>query len=125
MMKRVAVDFRPVSRFFWRVLSVPLFFKIMGIGVLVAAIFGGATLLQIGGSISRTLHQVLEERTRSTARSLVASLERPMSTGDVFTVNQKIRRTVRTFPDVRYIVVQDAQGTVVAHTFERGVPAHK
>ena len=122
-MNGVAADFRPVSRFLWRVLSVPLFFKIMGIGVLVAAIFGGATLLQIGGSISRTLYQVLEEKTRSTARSLVASLERPMSTGDVFTVNQKIRRTVQTFPDVRYIIVQDARGTVVAHTFERGVPA--
>jgi signal transduction histidine kinase len=105
------------------VLSAPLFFKIMGIGLVVAAVFGSVTLIQVYGSVSRTLHQVLEQRARSMARSLAASLERPMSTGDLFSVDQRLRRTRRMFPDARYIIVRDAKGQVVSHTFEKAVPA--
>ncbi len=121
-MKRLSIFNKPTSRFVWGVLSIPLFFKIMGIGLVVAAVFGSITLLQIHGSISRSLHQMLEERTRSVAGSLVASLERPMSTGDMLAVNQRLKRVRRMFPDVRYIIVRDARGQVVSHTFERAVP---
>ena len=94
----------------------------MGIGRVVAAVFGSITLLQIHWGISRALHQMLEERTRSVAASLVASLERPMSTGDLLAVNQRLQRVRRMFPDVRYIIVRDARGRVVSHTFERAIP---
>jgi len=104
------------------VLSIPLFFKIMGIGLVVAAVFGGVMLLQIRGSVSHTLHHMLEERTRSIARTLVASLERPMSTDDLFSVKQELQGTLEVFPDVRYIVVRDAAGRIVSHTFEHTVP---
>lgn len=114
---------RPVVQLFWWVLSVPLFFKIMGIGLLVGAAFGGVTLWQVHGSTSRTLHRMLEERTRSLAHSLVDGLQRPMSTGDAFSVDEKLRRTCQMFPDVRYILVRDAKGQIVSHTFETGVPA--
>jgi len=106
----------------WWVLSIPLFFKIMGIGLVVAAVYGGVILLEIRGTISRSLYQMLEERTRSTARSLVATLERPMSTGDLFSVDQKLQRTRQMFPDVRYIIVRDGKGKIVSHTFERAMP---
>ena len=106
-----------------RALSVPIFAKILGIGVLVATIFGGMTLMQIHGSISRALHEMLKERTLAIAGSLVASLERPMSTGDVFSVDQKVLRTRRMFPDIRYIIVCDRQGEIVTHTFEGQLPA--
>ena len=121
-MKRRWVFGRSVSRLFWGVLSIPLFFKIMGIGLVVAAVFGSVTVLQIRGSISRALHQMLEQRTRSMAHSLVAGLERPMSTGDVFSVDQRLQRTWQMFPDIRYIIVRDAKGQIVSHTFKKAVP---
>jgi len=122
LMKRLSMSSRPIARLISWVLSIPLFFKIMGIGLVVAAVFGGVMLLQIHGSVSRTLHQMLDQRTRSIARSLVASLERPMSTGDLLSVNQRLQRTRQVFPDVRYIIVRDAGGRIVSHTFEHAVP---
>lgn len=121
-MRRRWVFGRSISRLFWGVLSIPLFLKIMGIGLVVAAVFGSVTVLQIRGSISRALHQMLEQRTRSMAHSLVAGLERPMSTGDVFSVDQRLQRTLQMFPDIRYIIVRDAKGQIVIHTFKKAVP---
>lgn len=112
-----------LSRLLWWAFSVPVFFKIMGIGLVVAAVFGAVTLIQIRSSVSQMLYELLEERTRAIARSLAASLERPISTGDLLLVRQKLERTRQLCPDVRYIIVRDARGRVVCHTFERGVPA--
>ncbi len=121
-MNRLSMSGKPIARLISCALSIPLFFKIMGIGLVVAAVFGGIMLLQIHGSVSRTLHQILEERTRSIAHSLVTSLERPMSTGDLLAVNQRLQRTRQSLSDVRYIMVRDAEGRIVSHTFERAVP---
>ncbi len=121
-MKRLSVSSKPIARLISCVLSIPLFFKIMGIGLVVAAVFGGVMLLQVRSSVSRTLHQMLEERTRSIARSLVASLERPMSTSDVLAVDQSLQRTRQMFPDVRYIIVRAVDRRIVSHTFEHSVP---
>ena len=121
-MKRLSASGKPIFRLVWWALSTPLFFKIAGIGAVVAAVFGGVTQLQIRSSVSHALHQMLEQRTRSIARSLVASLERPMSTGDLLAVNQRLQRTRQMFPDVRYIIVRDPRGRVVGHTFEHAVP---
>ena len=121
-MKLLSWFSRPIARPISWLLSVPLFFKIMGIGLVVGAVFGGIMLLQIRGSVSRTLYQMLEERTRSIARSLVVSLKRPLSTGDLLSVNQQLQYTQEVFPDIRYIIVRDTHGRVVSHTFGRAVP---
>ncbi len=121
-MNRLRAFGKPVSRAIWWVLSIPLFFKIMGIGLVVGAVFGGVTLWRIHGSVSHMLHEMLEARIRSVAQSLVAGLERPLSTGDLYSVNQKLRRTREMFPDVRYAIVRDPAARIVAHTFDRAVP---
>jgi signal transduction histidine kinase len=121
-MRFSSVVAEPGRGLLWRIMSAPLFVKIMGIGVLVAAVFGSVTLLQIRGTISRALQQMQEQRARSMARTLAADLERPMSTRDLFTVHQKLNRTKKMFPDVRYVVVRDNHGKIVGHTFEKAVP---
>ncbi len=113
---------RPKNTIAWWVLSCPLFVKIMGIGLVVAGVFGGATLIQTRGSVSLLLHQMLEERTRTIASALVASLERPMSTNDILSITQKIRRARQMFPDVRYIIVRDPRGRIISHTFRNHLP---
>ncbi|MFV2068745.1 MAG: HAMP domain-containing protein [Pirellulales bacterium] len=121
-MKRLPVVMKRMSRFFWWVLSVRLFFKILGIGALVAAVFGGITLFQVRASLSRARHQVLEQTTRFMSRSLMAGLERPMLTGDLVSVRQKVRRAMELFPDIRYIIVRDAGGQIVSQFPEKRVP---
>jgi signal transduction histidine kinase len=88
----------------------------------VAALFGGVIILQTRSSTSRILYQGLEENTLSTTRSLATELERPMITGDLFTVKRKLQRSLDMIPPMRYIIVRDPQWNIVAHTFERAVP---
>ncbi|MFQ5789458.1 MAG: HAMP domain-containing protein [Acidobacteriota bacterium] len=113
---------KELKHFLWKALSVPIYFKILGIGAVVAALFGGAIILHAKSSMSRVLYQMLEEHTLSAARSLVADLERPMVTGDLFSVKRNLQRTLGMIPQMRYIIVRDEEGRVVAHTFEKGVP---
>ena len=122
-MIEVPISVKRISRLFWCLLSVPVFFKILGIGALVATLFGGVIILQAKSSMSRVLYQMLEENTLSTARSLVTELERPMITGDLFTVKRKLQRSLGMTPQMRYIIVRDQDGGIVAHTFEKAVPA--
>jgi len=112
-----------LARLRWWILSTPLFFKIMGIGAVVAALFGGVTLVQIRGSVSRGLHLMLEARAHSLARSLASSLERPMSTSDLLSIKRAVDRTVQTVADVRYVIVRDARGQVITHTFPGPLPS--
>lgn len=112
-----------LSRLVWRLSSVPIYFKIMGIGSLVAVVFGGITLYQIRSSMVHTLSEMLERRALSTASSLSSRLERPMVTDDLFTVHQLLRRTIESTPDIRYVIVQDPDERIVAHTFAKGVPS--
>ncbi|MHC4341609.1 MAG: hypothetical protein ACYSX0_15535, partial [Planctomycetota bacterium] len=91
------------SRFVRHALSVPIFFKVVGVVGLVAALFGGLTLLYIRESMTRILYQMLEQRGRTVAYSLAQSLEGPLSTGDTYAIRSKVRQA-EAFPDVRYVV---------------------
>jgi signal transduction histidine kinase len=114
---------RLVSAFSWRVLSIPIFFKILGIGFLSAILFGTVTLLQTRTSTSQILYQLLEQRTLSMGRSLADTIERPASTGDYFSVLEHLQEAKKTFPEIRYIIVRGRDGQIVASTFEKNVPA--
>ncbi len=113
---------KPLSRLKWWLLSVPIYFKILGIVALVAILFAAIILYHVRGSMTRNLYQMLEQRTLSIAISLSSSLERPMITNDLFTINQELHRTLKDFPDIRYILVQDQNGRIIAHTFAKVVP---
>lgn len=110
------------SRLLRRLLSVPIYFKILGIGALVAVLFGGVNLYQIRNSMTHHLYETLEQRTFTLAASLSTRLENPLATNDLFTVHQALHKTAQTFKDVSYIIVHDQKGRVLAHTFEKNVP---
>jgi len=110
------------SRLSWHLLSVPIYFKIMGIGLVVALLFGTVTLFQTSHNIADILYQNLEQATLSTAASLSENLERPMTINDIFMVKEQIQKTSRTFDDTRYIIVRDSRKNIVAHTFKEAVP---
>lgn len=112
-----------ISALKWRVLSFPIFLKIVGIGFLTAVLFGAVTLLQTRSSTSQILYQLLEQRTLSIGRTLADTIERPASTGDYYSVARHLQDAKKTFPEIRYIIVRSQDGQIVATTFENGVPS--
>ena len=114
---------RLISAFSWRILSIPIFLKILGIGFLTAVLFSAITLLQTRASTSQIFYQLLEQRTLSMGRSLADTIERPASTGDFFSVMEHLQQAQKTFPEIRYIIVRNQEGKVVASTFGQKVPA--
>ena len=113
---------RLLSTFSWRVLSIPIFLKILGIGFLTAILFGAVTLIQTRASASQILYQLLEQRTLSMGRSLADTIQSAASTGNYFAVMQHLQEAKKTFPEIRYIIVRNHDGRVEASTFEKSVP---
>src|SRR5512143_3272564 len=108
---------RLISAFSWRVLSTPIFLKIVGIGFMTAIMFGAVTLLQSRVITAQILYQLLEQRTLSMGRSLADTIARPASIGDFYSVMQHLEEAKQSFPEMRYIIVRDHNGKVVASTF--------
>jgi signal transduction histidine kinase len=114
---------RFLSALAWRVLSIPIFPKIMGIGILTAILFGGVTIYQTRAGTSRVLYQVLERRILSTADILANIIEKPVSKGDISSVLQHLGQAKKIFPEISYIIVKYPDGRVMTSTFEKGVPS--
>ena len=111
-----------LKRLFTWLVSVPILLKIMGTGMLVAFIFGSVVLYQTSTSLSRTLYRILEERTKSMAVSLASHIERPIVTGDLFTVKRYLMQLMESNPELRYVIVEDRKNQILVHTFEKSVP---
>jgi len=107
---------------YWRVLSVSIYLKIVGVGAFVAFLFGGMTYLQTHRGISETLHENLARNALSLVRSLAMNLESQLVTGDLFSVNEELHKVSAANPEIRYIIVRERSGTILAHTFEDSVP---
>lgn len=106
----------------WRLLSVPIYLKILGIGALVASVFAIVMICFAKPMIARTLYDIHEARARASTVALAAVLERPVVIDDLFMVRQHLANTMLAFPDVRYGVVYDRDGRPVAHTFDGELP---
>ncbi len=109
----------------WVALSVPIFVKILGIGLLTTLLFGGLAFYQIRIGMLRTHYQIHGEAALSLATSLAGRLDPLVARGDSTGMNVEVNRTMGEFPDVRYIVVQDARGAIISHgfTFPKEAPA--
>jgi signal transduction histidine kinase len=114
--------FKKIATLKWSILSTPIFIKVLGIGMLTAAIFGAVTLLQTRSSTTKILYRLLEQRAVSMSRSLADTIERPVSTGDYFSVMSHLQAAQKTFPEIRYIIVRDSDKKIVASTFKNGIP---
>jgi signal transduction histidine kinase len=117
MFKKIA------SSFAERVLSIPIFLKVMGIGVLVAVFFGGVLLLHTHKSTSRILHHLLEQNTLTTTDILGKAVEQPLISGDIPSVLRHLDYARQTYPDIQYIVVWGPDRQVIASTPETGIPS--
>ncbi len=114
-----------VTGFRWLALSPPIFIKILGIGLLTGALFGGVAYYEIRSGMLRTHYQIHGEHALSLASSLAGQVEPMFRADDAVMMDMGITRTMGEFPDIRYIVVQDAQGAIISHglTFPREAPS--
>ncbi len=104
------------------IVSVPIFIKIMGTGMIVAFIFGSVVLYNVRSSLSNTLYHILERRTISAAQALAPDIERLLVQGNLFALKTRILKAKQTDPGLAYIIIEDRNSTILVHTFKQSVP---
>ncbi|MCL4515817.1 MAG: HAMP domain-containing protein [Firmicutes bacterium] len=97
--------------------------KIMGIVLGLVLLLGLGVTLQIQFSLPRALNEQLEKRAISIARDVAARSTDLVLTNNVFALYELARDTAKNNEDVRYVLILDRAGNVLAHTFAGGVPA--
>ncbi|MBI5095432.1 MAG: HAMP domain-containing protein [Candidatus Hydrogenedentes bacterium] len=114
-----------VTRIWERILSVPIYVKILGIGILVTFLFGAVSYYGIRASMYRTHYGIHAETVLSIARSLSSRVGKLIETGDAAAITEEIALVIRTFPDVRYVIIQGKDEQVLGHefTFPTNIPA--
>lgn len=103
-------------------LSLPMSFKILGIGGLIALVAGTLVFLQARAALLPELQGRLCERVRSTGFMLESLLWPDKLAGNLSALEEHIQHVRRLVPDIRYIIIQSATGRIIAHSFDRGVP---
>ena len=106
----------------WRILSVSIFFKILGIGALVAILFGGVTLVQTRKILEQSLSRILEQNARFTGRLMATSLEPFLADGDATGIEQRLSRWIASCPELLYITVRDPQDETIGQVRAHGAP---
>ncbi len=104
------------GRIRWRLVSVPIYVKVFGIGLLISLLFASVAFSIMRGSVLRAHYQARGEMALSLATSLAARLQ----TGGLAkkeVLDHELNQTMASFPSVRYILVQDARGSILSHGF--------
>lgn len=111
------------GRLQWRLLSIPIFIKTLGIGAIVATLFGGTLFIRTRQTLTTNLYEVQERRVKTEARLLASYLQRPATVHDIVRIQDIIDESRAANPDILYIIVRDDAKQVIAHTFGLHLPA--
>ncbi|MCX5875538.1 MAG: HAMP domain-containing protein [Deltaproteobacteria bacterium] len=103
-------------------LSVPLKLKILGLALALILLFGAVTIYKVQAALSENFDAFLQEESRFVATELSYQSHDYLLINDMYGLTQMLRNTVQNRPDLRYVFVRNAEGQVVAHTFEGGFP---
>jgi signal transduction histidine kinase len=112
------------ERLKWRLLSVPLYTKILGIVILGATVFGTITLYQVWSSMRVVHREIAQERAENLATALASELERPFAENDIAGLQRRAETALRIYPGCISVKVSRADGRVLASaTAQEGSPA--
>ena len=103
-----------------RTLAVPIYIKILGIGALVSTMFAAVVVLHARPRVEQTLYSVHQDRARASTVSLASVVEHSLVARDLFMVQQHLDNTMLAFPDMRYAIVYDPAGLVLARSIAEG-----
>ena len=101
----------------WRAFGVPIYVKILGIGLVVTLLFGILTFYQIEFGIYRTHRQVYGETVLSLATSFATRIEGLVRAGDIAAIDSEVNLMMASFVDLRYVMVQGPDGNILSHGF--------
>ena len=113
---------RVLNQLFNRFVSVPIFIKILGVGMFVVVLFGAIVLYRTRISVARTFYGMLENETKTLALMVAANLERPLAVRDYLSTQLVLNDAKQIYPDILYGIVEDKANRIFAHTFEGTVP---
>ena len=117
------MNLRTLWAWFWAwALGVSVRVKIMGIALGMVFLLGFAVTVQVRLSLANALSRELQSRGVSIARDVAARSADLILTNNLFTLHELVRDTLENNRDVRYVLVLDAKGEVLAHTFGLAVP---
>lgn len=98
--------------------------KIMGIVLGLVLLLGFGITYQVRVTTTAQLTAQLEERGISIARDLAARATDLILIHNTYALHELVRDTLANNRDVRYALILDAQGRVLVHSFESGLPRH-
>lgn len=104
------------------VTGISIHYKLLGMVLAVILLLGLAITAQVQAQLAHDLRQSLEERGVALARDMADDATDLILTQNIFGLNQELRATLETNPDVRYVYIVNAQGQVQAHSFPNRVP---
>ncbi|MEJ2111888.1 MAG: HAMP domain-containing protein, partial [Acidobacteriota bacterium] len=106
----------------WRILSFPIFLKIMGIGFLTAILFGSVTLVQTRIGTSYILVQLLEEKVLDMSEMLAGTIEEQARSGNIPAISRDLNRARNIYTDMLYAIVTSPEGKILASTNRDEIP---
>ncbi|MDO9302583.1 MAG: HAMP domain-containing protein [Anaerolineales bacterium] len=114
---------RKLYQRFWAVAgSVSVRAKILGIILGLVVLLGTGVTIQARYALIATMTAQLEEQSVSVSRDLAARSIDPILLNDLLGLHDLLGKMIANNPNIRYAFLVDAQGQVIAHTFEGGFP---
>ncbi|MBI2213082.1 MAG: hypothetical protein HYU52_05490, partial [Acidobacteria bacterium] len=93
---------------------------LISVGVL---IFGSVNLVVVGRLTYQAVTEEQEKGLRFTASLLAERAEVPLLHDDRVELDRLVRQSVTIDPELAYVVIVDAQGKPIVHSFDAGAPA--
>ena len=106
-----------LSLLWLRLYSVPLYVKILGIGIFVTLLFGAVTYVGIRTSLYTTHYHIHAQTVLAIARSVSTRIEYHIRHNEIDAIDRELDLVLANFPDVRYVIVQDPNQRIVSHRF--------
>ncbi|RME50515.1 MAG: HAMP domain-containing protein, partial [Caldilineae bacterium] len=112
------------ARALWQgITGISIRYKLLGMVLATILLLGLAVTFQVRAELARDLRQSLEERGIAITRDLAEDATNLILTQNIFGLNQELRTTLETNPDVRYVFVLNPQGQPLAHSFPNRLPS--
>ncbi len=96
--------------------------KIMGIVLALVLLLGFGITWEVRAKMSSALKSQLQERGISIARDLAARSTDLILINNTYALHELVTDTLRDNTDLRYAFILDANGRILAHSFDQGFP---
>lgn len=111
-----------IQAFWWISDKFSVRMKIMGIVLFGIFLLGIVVTLLTNPVINKAMSEKLQEQGISIARDVAARSTDYIYTNNIYALYELVSDTMKNNADVRYIIIFDAGGDPLVHTFPKGVP---